>query len=179
MNKFLKYSLIGCIGAFVIWANLPEEKSSISNSSSLESYPSSDNSESNTNDESEEVYEEPSVNNDLVTCPLCSGTGVVDLANNGNSSLCPACSGNGKVSASDLQGLYQTPSIPVSNNSYIDDGSENTQKTICTSCSSSGTCNFCHGSGTTRNPYDISNVSVCTACQGSGVCSICGGSGYY
>lgn len=84
---------------------------------------------------------------------------------------------------SEPQGQYQPPDYAYGDYSFDDSyESENSygyggSSQICTSCSSSGHCDFCHGTGQT-SMYG-SELDDCSACGGTGICSICGGDGVY
>lgn len=43
----------------------------------------------------------------------------------------------------------------------------------CDRCYGTGNCQTCHGSGTYRNPYDLTQTLICTTCGGDGDCIYC------
>lgn len=135
---------------------------------------------------------------DLVDCPMCSGTGVLSFY--GESHPCNECQQTGKVTpqrAAQLRQALQQVDQMTGGGGYggtsieyghpagertggrkgsYDSGSGND----CRSCGGTGDCTYCHGAKVVEYDGEYGEEGgfmKCPVCKGKGDCGVCGGSG--
>lgn len=125
---------------------------------------------------------------EMITCPVCYGTGKNMLTEDvmAQTMPCLCCGGSGTTTNAGFQSFVEIYSSMngggYSNGGYSNgggySGGSSRDYSECVSCYGRGTCWMCGGKGwNSYSGYGNSGIAECPTCYGNGRCPTCGGSG--